>query len=93
MRLSNSSAIGCTVAFGMAAGAEAPESAATPLIDQRLSEDAARRVSRAQEQHVVRTIGHGVSYRRPRASSPCRRPKPDTASETPRSPGASCGTS
>src|ERR1700739_2135930 len=41
----------------MAAGAEAAEAAVPPLVDQGLREDAARRVTGAEKQHVVGTVG------------------------------------
>src|SRR5579862_1944099 len=49
-------------AFGMTAGAEAAKSPTTPVIDERLADDAAGRVAGAEKQDVVR-FSHTTSPR------------------------------
>ena len=51
-------------ALGMASGAEASKFSLAPAIDGALGHHAARRISGAQEQDVVFTIGHGAIVRR-----------------------------
>ena len=59
MCLSNSSAIGWNLALRVTPGAKAPETAAAPMVEQALRQDAARGITRAQKQHVVGVICHG----------------------------------
>src|SRR3546814_9361433 len=48
-------------ALGVAAGAEGAEATAAETVQQRLGQDAARRVPGAQEQHVVGGLRHASS--------------------------------
>src|SRR5262245_7257533 len=50
-------------ALGMAAGTERLEAPAGPVIEQRLGDDAACRISGAQEQNVARSLRHRASFR------------------------------
>jgi hypothetical protein len=46
-----------------AAGAEANEPTAAPLVDQNFTHDAARGVAGAEKQNMVRTLAHGLTIR------------------------------
>src|SRR3546814_1925085 len=53
--------VGMRRALGVAAGAEGAEATAAETVQQRLGQDAARRVPGAQEQHVVGGLRHASS--------------------------------